>query len=258
MRKLHRRSFRERERAFLLEGPAPVSEALRMGHVLEEVLLEAGSPAASEVRPLAEDAGVPILDVSRPVMEAASGTATPQGVLAVARMPATRFEELPEGAALILVSAGVSDPGNAGTLLRSALAAGADAMVFLAGSVDPFGPKTVRASAGTVLRTPILSGVEWDVCRDALHRRGIRTVGSAARSGVPLDDADLGGRIALVVGNEAAGLPKGLLDDLDEIVSIPMPGPVESLNAAVAGSILLFEITRRARTRTAGPPVSFR
>lgn len=255
VRKLHRRSFRTSEGAFLLEGPVPVLEALRAGHALQEVFVDPDTPGAPEVLAAAAHARVPVIETSPSVMEAASATATPQGVLAVAEMPPHHLEDLPDGATLVLVLAGVSDPGNAGTLLRSAVAAACDGVVFLEGSVDPFGPKTVRASAGAVLRTPVVRDAAWSGCRAALQARGLRTMGSAADARVPLDAADLRRPVALVVGNEAAGLGPELLEDLDEVVAIPMPGPVESLNAAVAGSILLFE-TARQRRRAAGRPVS--
>lgn len=255
VRKLHRRSFRTAESAFLVEGPVPVLEGLRAGLALQEVFVDPDAPEAPEVREAARFARVPVVEASRSVMEAASGTATPQGILAVAEMPPHDLEVVPERATLVLVLAGVADPGNAGTLLRSAVAAACDAVIFLEGSVDPFGPKTVRASAGAVLHTRVVRDAAWSGCRALLQDRGLRTVGSAARARVPLDEADLRGPAALVVGNEAAGLGPELLEDLDEVISIPMPGPVESLNAAVAGSILLFEAVRQRR-RAADRPVS--
>ena len=151
----------------------------------------------------------------------------------------------------------VSDPGNAGTLLRSAEAAGASAVVFCAGSVDPFNPKTVRSSAGSIFHVPVVEGISpaspWR--RSAMP--GVHRVGTVARGGVSLAEARLGGAVALVLGSEAHGLPDGLHAVLDELVTIPMAGRAESLNVAMAGTLFAFECARRRqaqpdRTRLTG------
>ena len=141
----------------------------------------------------------------------------------------------------------VADPGNAGTLLRSAEAAGC-AGVVCCGGVDPFGPKTVRASAGAVFLVPV---VEVAPARHALASvgdAGIRRVGLAAHGGVPLDEVDLVGPVAFVLGSEAHGLPDGLAAALDEVVTIPMAGRSESLNVAMAGTLAVFEAARQRRS----------
>jgi TrmH family RNA methyltransferase len=181
----------------------------------------------------------------RSVLAALSETRTPQGVVAVARMP-DGTAEVPADADLVLVLAGVSDPGNAGTLVRSAVAAGAGAVVFTEGSVDPLGPKTVRASAGALFHTTILRDVAVEEVTTDLRSRGLLVVGAAVQ-GEPIDRLDLTGPVAFVLGNEAWGLPEELSLGLDAVASIPMPGPTESLNVGVAGSILLFEAVRQRR-----------
>ena len=179
-------------------------------------------------------------------MKALSDSTTPQGVVAVARRPDTSLSALPADASLVLMLVNVGDPGNAGTLVRSAAAAGADAVVFATGSVDPFSPKTVRASAGLVARAPVVTaGLDGAVER--LRAASITLIGAEASAERSCYEVDLSARIAIVVGNEAAGLPPGARTAVDTTVSIPMPGGVESLNVGIAGSLLLYEAVRQRR-----------
>jgi TrmH family RNA methyltransferase len=150
----------------------------------------------------------------------------------------------------VLVLVDVADPGNAGTLLRSAEAAGATAVVFCAGSVDPFNPKTVRSSAGSLFHVPVVDGVEARAVLAALGAAGVHRVGTVARGGVALAEARLEPPVALVLGSEAHGLPDGLDALLDERVTIPMAGRAESLNVAMAGTLVAFEAARRRPSPT--------
>lgn len=193
------------------------------------------------------DLGVPSFDVSEPVLATMADTVTPQGVVAVAEMrPASVFDVA--AGDLVLVLASVRDPGNAGTLVRSAEAAGAAGVVFSQGCVDPYGPKTVRAAAGALFRVPIVRDVGLADALQVLREAGHRVIGADATSPDAVDQADLGGKTTFVLGNEAWGVPVEAEGLLDTAVRIRMPGPAESLNVAVAGSILLFEAVRqRAR-----------
>ena len=195
----------------------------------------------------ARAAGVAVSEIGPAVMRALTDTATPQGVMAVVDMPDPGPEEaLPTGD-LLVVLAGIRDPGNAGTLLRSAAAAAASGVVFTKGSVDPFSPKTVRAAAGAFFHVPIASGIELSSAVAQLGGRGIQTVGTSATASRTLDEVDLTEPIAIVLGNEAWGLDAEDAGLLDVVVSIPMPGGMESLNVGVAGSIVLFETVRQRR-----------
>lgn len=197
--------------------------------------------------PMLAEAGIPAVEVGENVIRALSETPSPQGAVAVAATTDVGLDSLPGELDLVLVLAEVRDPGNAGTLLRSAVAAGAQAVIFTAGSVDPFAPKTVRASAGTILRTTIVRGVSLDEAAATLRQRSILVLGTATRSGAAPDDVDLSRPVALVLGNESWGLPRDRRDLLDGLITIPVPGPVESLNAGIAGSIVLFEVVRQRR-----------
>ncbi|MCB0977944.1 MAG: RNA methyltransferase, partial [Acidimicrobiales bacterium] len=140
----------------------------------------------------------------------------------------------------------VADPGNAGTLIRAAFASGAGAVV-LAGGVDPSNPKVVRASAGAIFAGPVAVGADPVTAGEELRAGGYRLVGAVAHDGRPYDDVDLSGPIAVVLGNEAHGIAADLDAILDERVTIPLAGPVESLNVAMAGTVLCFEVLRQRR-----------
>jgi TrmH family RNA methyltransferase len=137
--------------------------------------------------------------------------------------------------------------GNAGTLIRTADAAGADGVVCCDGTVDPYNPKTVRASAGSVFHLPIVAGGEVDSVIETLRGFGLRTLGTVVRDGVDYADVDLTDRLALVFGNEASGLSDGVLAALDVAVTIPMAGRAESLNVSVSAAVLCFEVLRQRR-----------
>jgi TrmH family RNA methyltransferase len=178
---------------------------------------------------------------------------TPQGVVALAKMPTLTVDDALEQAsdAPVLVLCGVSDPGNAGTLVRIAEAAGVGAVLFCDGSVDPFAPKCVRASAGSIFHVPVVSGGNPVHVLEAIGGRGGHRLGTGARRGKPYDETDLTGPFALVLGNEAHGLSPEVADHLDGWLHIPMAGDVESLNVAMAGSVICFEAARQRRTGTA-------
>lgn len=182
-----------------------------------------------------------------------AGTVTPQPVLAIVETPQFELAEL--GSAqpqLTVVCVDVRDPGNAGTVVRSAWAAGADGVVFCDGAVDPWNPKAVRSSAGAVLHIPIVSTGPAAAALQEVGGWGVRRLGAVRVGGADYATMDLTAPSALVFGNEAAGLPVELLDsDIDGWVSIPMPGGAESLNVGMAAAVLCFEATRQRRF---GPP----
>jgi TrmH family RNA methyltransferase len=164
-------------------------------------------------------------------------------VLAVARRFDVGLDAVGGRGGFVVVAAGVADPGNAGTIVRSAEAAGADGVVFTVGSVDVFNPKVVRASAGALFRVP----VAVEVAVGALRALGVPLLGTAAARGTPYDEcAVLGEACAILLGNEAHGLRVDIA--LDELVTIPHAGRAESLNVAMAATVLCFEAARRRRT----------
>jgi TrmH family RNA methyltransferase len=170
------------------------------------------------------------------VMERVASTESPQPVLAVIAM---RSATLPVDASFVLVADRLADPGNAGTIIRSAEAAGANAVVLTPGSVDPYNPKVVRASAGSLFRVPVI-----EATLDSLH--GFRRLGASSHRGDVYTDPVYHGRVAVVVGNEAHGLDDDA--DIDQWITIPHAGPAESLNVAMAATVLLFEVARQRGT----------
>ena len=247
-----RRSARTDEGAFVVDGPTLLAEALAAGVTVDEVVAEPGCP--DDLLERAATAGATVRRSAAGALARVTDTVTTQGVAAVARLPRCALDEaLAAAGPLALVLVGVGDPGNAGTLLRSAEAAGAGAVVFCDGAVDPFSPKCVRSSAGSVLRLAVVRDAPADAVLAACRRHGLRTVATLARGGVPYDEADLGRPGALVLGSEAHGLPDEVAAAVDTSVTIPMAGRAESLNVAMAGTVLCFESLRRRRHAGAVP-----
>ena len=251
-RKLARRSGRARAgEAFLVEGPQAVREAVPF---LQRLFVT--TPAADEHADLLERAragGVEVVSVSDAVLAELGTTVTPQGLVGVAAVEAPALEVLVAGARLLVVLHQVRDPGNAGTAIRTADAAGADGVVLTSGSVDAHNPKAVRSSAGSVFHLPVVSDVGFSEVAGACRERGVRLVATAADAPRAHTDADLAGPVALVFGNEAHGLGANVVDSCDEVVRIPLSsavrdgysGTAESLNLAATVAVLTFESARQ-------------
>ena len=225
-----------------------LSDALAAGATIHDIFV---ADAPSDLVTAAGEAGARIHEVSEQVLRAVSDAATPQGVVAVVDLRESSLDDLDLSSGLILVLSQIRDPGNAGTLIRSAAASGCGGIVFSAGSVDPFSPKTLRAAAGSVFRTPLVTKVDLDDAVDRLRTSGYALVGADARSDRSLYGLDLTRPTAVVLGNESWGLADVDATGLNVVAGIPMPGPVESLNVGVAGSLFLFEA---ARQRLASSP----
>jgi TrmH family RNA methyltransferase len=243
------RSHRARDESarFVIEGPRVLRCALDHDVELDTVYVSAAETDTDVVRAcLGRGIGVRVLGAG--VAERLGDTVTPQGVFARAVLRRATADEFhaaaTAGTNFVLVADRVSDPGNAGTLVRSAAAAGADAISLGTGSVDAYNPKVVRASAGALFAVPIVEGSPTVQILERLGADGVCRVGAAARGGRPLDDVDLTGPLALVVGHEVHGL--GDLP-LDALVTIPMVPGAESLNLAMAATVLCFEARRQRR-----------
>jgi TrmH family RNA methyltransferase len=257
VRKLARGSSRARAGGrFLLEGPEGIRAAMEAGHVPDSlVATERAAARHAGLVNTARQRGTRVVLVSDQVLSALAATTTPQGLTAVMPSVLRPLEELPASPRLVCVLAEVRDPGNAGTVVRAADAFGADAVVTTQGSVDLQSPKAVRAAAGSLFHLPVLAGVPWPELRPALRRRGLRLVGADAHAAVTLDQAWPREPVALVLGNEAHGLPAEVAADLDLVIRVPLAGRAESLNLAAAAAVLLYEASRRqaqAREATVG------
>lgn len=242
--RLHKRAFRERGRAFLVEGARALTEALDSPQALDALF---GSDPSHPLVGRARAAGIPTTHVTEQVMSRLSRTVTPQGLIGISRFVDVPLEALPPSPACVAVLHAVRDPGNAGTVLRSADAAGADAVVFSSSSVDVYNAKTVRASAGSLFHVPVVRGVETPTAVGALRSRGCRILAMDAKGEADLEEVDLVDPVAFVFGNEAWGLPEDVARLADATVRVPIAGGAESLNLAAAATVCLFEWARQRR-----------
>ena len=236
---------RREEGVFVVEGVRLTEEALRAGWTARLVLhsSEVSSRGVAVVEGFA-GRGAPVELVAELVLRAASDTQSPQGVLAVLEM---QTRPLPDVLDFVLVADGVRDPGNLGTILRTAAAAGAQAVLLPPGAVDAYAPKVVRAGMGAHFRLAVVQ-MTWDEIKAVLRpidRPALRIYLADAGEGQPYTQADLRQPVALVVGGEAVGAGSEASRLGEARLHIPMPGGMESLNAGVAAAILLFEVVRQ-------------
>jgi TrmH family RNA methyltransferase len=250
-----------------VEGPKLISDAVRCGLVTEALLVsDAGEGHLEPILRAAmqTESGIPrsrVLRTTDKLFASVAGTEAPQGVAALFHQPAWGFEDvlhgpgpMREAAPLVVVMVGVQDPGNVGTIIRSAEAFGATGVVAARGTSDPWSPKALRASAGSALRLPVLRGMAVPVLLAQLKmaRVMIFAAGAAshnAASGINELSADLREPAAIFIGSEGAGLPPEVLHAADATISIPMSEAVESLNAGVAASVVLFEAARQRKAK---------
>lgn len=184
--------------------------------------------------------------VSDQVMEKMSDTVAPQGVLALVKMPSYSFQEVIGSAPMVLVLQDVRDPGNLGTIFRSAEAAGVSGIILSSNSVDPFSPKCVRSTMGSLYRVPFIIYENLTEAFALLKNKNIDVLG-ADKDGVCYTDYDFSKDCAIVIGNEANGIYPETKEHIDKTLTIPMEGSIESLNAAVASSVMVFEAARQRR-----------
>lgn len=241
--RLKKRAFRDEDRAFLVEGAQAVGEALsadaleRLYHtdLIHPIVARAGQ------------AGTELVHVSDDLMQRLTSTVTPQGLVGTSRYLDVPIDALPTDAGCVAVLHAVRDPGNAGTVLRSADAAGAAGVVFSSGSVDVYNPKTVRASAGSLFHLPVARDVDTAEAVASLRGRGMRILAMDAHGETDLYETELAGPVAFVFGNEAWGLPDDVATLADATVRVPIRGGAESLNLAAAATVCLFGWARGQR-----------
>jgi TrmH family RNA methyltransferase len=198
---------------------------------------------------------VEVLQLPKKLLDQALATETPQSIAGLVEPPNWSWSHVlnqKQKKTLVLVLAGIQDPGNLGTILRSAEAFGASGVVSLPGTVSAWNAKAVRASAGSVFRVPLLAA-SVEECIERLREAGVKVLATTARGTKLADLAELNGPVALVIGNEGSGVPDEIVREADGAIAIPCPGPVESLNAAVAASVLLYEASRQRATRPTKP-----
>jgi TrmH family RNA methyltransferase len=252
-RRLLKRSFREQDGAFLAEGVQAVREALEYGAPVRELFVTAAIRLRyATIVDKATSLGIPVRQASGQVLAELSQTVTPQGLVAVCGPVDVRLDGvLPSGVRLAVLLAAVRDPGNAGTVVRTADAAGADLDAFSDASVDPYNGKCVRATAGSLFHLPIVRGGSVESVVRVLRDVGIQVLAADGGGEDDLDDLERSGRLAdptaWLFGNEAWGLPAEVTAAADRVVRVPIHGRAESLNLAAAAAVCLYASARAQR-----------
>lgn len=240
LRALHARKDRQKQRAFLLETTKLLEEARLWNWPLVEVF---ATPAWLERHGAAWNA--PVTAVSEAIFAALVTTETPEGVVAIARMPdVPPLPELQPQSLFVALDA-LQDPGNLGTIIRTADAAGATALLIGRGTVDPYAPKVVRSTMGSLFHLPLIPVEELYPMLDTLAGQGAAVIATSLEAERSLYELDLSGPVVWLIGNESQGLSKTALEHTTEQIRIPMPGHAESLNAAIAAAVCLFETVRQ-------------
>lgn len=253
IRRLATRAFRAETGEFLAEGPQAVREALaEVGATVEIFATHTATTQQGDLLAAAERSDVPWHVVADDVVEAIADTVQPQGVVARCRIPqASLAALLASGPTFVVVCADIRDPGNAGAVIRCADAAGAEGVVFVGDSVDPYNPKSVRASVGSVFHLPVITERDVPVALGALRDAGLALLAADGGGDVTLfdDDLDLAAPTAWLMGNEAWGLPQTTRELADRVVAVPIFGRAESLNLATAAAVCLYATARARATR---------
>jgi TrmH family RNA methyltransferase len=257
-RRLARRVSRAETRLFLVEGPQAVREALTVpGCVREVFAVPAAAVQHPEIRTAAEDQQVAWQQVDDAALASLAETVQPQGLVAVCRFLDVPFEDIAASSPrLLAICADVRDPGNAGTVIRCADAAGAGGVVLTGSSVDPYNGKAVRASVGSLFHLPLAVAADTAAVIDALRAAGVMVLAADGSGELDLDEAADDGLLsrptAWLFGNEAWGLPDDVAALADHRVRIPIHGRAESLNLATAAAVCLYASARAQRTTSAG------
>lgn len=230
-----------------IEGVHLLEEALRSGLRVKAVFFsQSARERANRLLPQISTHADTLL-LPDAVFRSAVATETPQGVAALVKLKTFAFADLLGNNPLLLGAAGVQDPGNLGTIIRSAEAMGASGVLTMEGTVHAINPKVIRASAGSLFRLPVVKMDSAEAVRN-LRDQGARILATSSHKGIPLDEADLTEACCIFVGSEGAGISKELIAEADEVIAIPHSERVESLNAGVAASIILYEAARQRRT----------
>ena len=248
VRKLSTRRGRSTEGRFAVEGRNLVREVLERGLDVDFILIPEGTQGSAPgfIRECIASDDMTVCEIPERVFEALTDAGTGIGMLAVVKQQNCSpdiIDSLDKDGNLLVLDR-IQDPGNMGTLIRTAVAAGYSAIIAMSGTVDIYSPKVLRATAGMIFEIPVIYVTGEDRLRDILKRSGRRIAVTAVDGGVPYYDADLASGIALIIGNEGRGVSDAMIEMADIRVTLPMRGNIESLNAAVAAAILMYEAVR--------------
>jgi TrmH family RNA methyltransferase len=239
VRGLHERGDREKTGLFLLEGKKLLHEALSKDLKIEDVIVSQSYFQKGLSLSLTDDIeAINLVDDN--LFKPLCTTTTPSGIIAVAQIPSKPLPDKAAKSALFVIGVAIQDPGNLGTLIRTAYAANAHAILLTKGTVDPYNPKVVRSAMGALFDMPVAKELSFNQAIDLCKKANCRVVALDANAAKPYWDIDLAGPVAIAVGNEGSGFTESDLALVDEVVSIPMNPSAESLNAAMAAGIVLF------------------
>lgn len=249
---LKQKKYRTETGFFFAEGLRAVIEAVQFADLSELFFIKTEENKLTEIIKTAEEKGVRLYCVDEKVMAKLSDTKAPQGVLAVIKMPKDRLQKLNPGTssdnnAPVIILDRVQDPGNLGTIIRTADAVGALGMILLEGCVDAFSPKVVRASMGSLFHLPVIQDVFPEEALTWCYRHGYEPAATALKNAQNMYKADLSKKMAFIFGNEANGVAEELQAAAETRLFIPMAGQAESMNVAMAAGIVLFEGLRQRK-----------
>ncbi|MBO4261298.1 MAG: RNA methyltransferase [Clostridia bacterium] len=246
LKKLELRKYREETHSFFMEGPHGVKEGLLCGAKLLQLVVNSDAAGVEECEILIKHANakrIPVIELSAQAFNYVCDTETPQGIGGVFELPASF--EVGKGECVLLLE-NLQNPGNMGTILRTADAAGFSGVICSKGCVDVFNPKTVRSTSGSLFRIPIAQCKETGPeLSKVLMQKGFKVIAAHPRGGVSYIDEGFEGKVCIVIGNEANGISDEMLKTCSGLVTIPMPGGAESLNASVAAALMIYEAARK-------------
>lgn len=243
--KLKNKKGREKEKLFLIEGIKLIDEAIKAKYQIEDIIIEEESEQIEVIQRILRDNKVnaSITIVSRAIVNKLTDTETPQGVFAVLRRKEVTLENIMSKQSLLLLDE-IQDPGNLGTIIRSADASGVEVIILGKGTVDLYNSKVLRSAMGSIFHLEIIEA-DLDEIIPMLQQNQFKIVGSSPYAEKSYFDVDLASKLAILIGNEARGLAKERMEAVNQMVSIPIKGRAESLNAAIATALLLYERVRQ-------------
>ena len=250
--KLHTAAGRKKAGQYFTEGIRSVGQALDVKAPVAEVIFSDrvhGLGGGGELMDRVREAGLRTVEVSENLFKAMCDTESPQHIMAVIDIKECDREGiLSIKEPLLLIVDGIQDPGNLGTIIRTADGAGASAVLLLKGTTDPYSPKVIRSTMGSLFSIPVLREKDAGELFDTLHKKGIRLIAASPVGGTPYWDIDFRGGIGIIIGNEANGISEQVMEYSDQSVMLPMPGRAESLNAAVACGVLIYKALEQRLT----------
>lgn len=249
IKSLHKKKDRWNKKEFFIEGVRSIEQCIKSGSKIKKIFYSSellNEDGDKLLRNLSSD-DYEIYEVTKSIFKEISDTDNPQGMLAVVSFNEYKLEDILKSDNFFIVLDRVQDPGNLGTIIRTADAFGANGVIVTSGCVDVYNPKTIRSTMGSIFQIPIVHISDITDAISLLKRRGIITVSSSLDTDKYLFDIDFKVDLALVIGNEANGISREVIEMSDELVKIPMTGSAESLNAAIASGVIMYEVLRQRK-----------